>query len=160
MKKIFLFLISFFILTFILLSYLYTKKPVGLNQIVNYFNKIEYSSDPKNILEKEAKKQIGKVLSYDFSQGYYREGRPTDLTTGVCTDVVGDALKKINYPLKERVFNDIKKHPELYPDKPDKSINFRRTKNLNVYFKRFEKSLTTSLSKENLSHWHGGDLVI
>ena len=161
MKKIFLWILGIFILLFGLLSFIhFTVEPQKINKIINNFTQIKYDEDPKNILEKEAKKQIGKVLTYDFSQGYYKGGRPKDLTTGVCTDVVGDALKNLNYDLKNKVFNDIKRNPKLYQDTPDININFRRAKNLNVYFKRFEKTLTISLEKKDLKEWKGGDLVI
>ena len=161
MKKMFLWILGIFILLFGLLSFIHlTVEPQKINKIINDFIQIKYREDPKNILEKEAKKQIGKVLTYDFSQGYYKGGRPDDLTTGVCTDVVGDALKNLNYNLKSKVFNDIKKNQKMYQDTPDININFRRAKNLNVYFKRFEETLTTSLEKKDLKEWKGGDLVI
>ena len=161
MKKIFLWILGIFIFLFGLLTFIhFAVEPQKINKVINYFTQIKYNEEPKNLLEKEAKKQIGKVLTYDFSQGYYKGGRPKDLTTGVCTDVVGDALKELSYDLKLKVFNDIKKHSKLYPDTPDININFRRAKNLNVYFKRFEKTLTTSLGKKDLKEWRGGDLVI
>ena len=161
MKKFLLWILIIFILLFSFLTYAYFNiEPQKINKIINHFSQIKYDKEPKNLLEREAKKQIGKVVSYDFSQGYYKSGRPTDKTTGVCTDVVGDALKKLNYDLQNKVFNDIKKHPKLYPDTPDRNINFRRAKNLNVYFKRFEKSLTISLKKKDLQGWKGGDIVV
>ncbi len=161
MKKIFLFMIGLFVLLFGVLTFAYFNiKPQKINKIINYFTEIRYKNEPKNILEREAKKQIGKVITYDFSQRYYNSGRPLDKSTGVCTDVVGDALKSLGYDLRKKVFNDIKKHPKLYRDSPDININFRRAKNLNIYFKRFEKSLPLSFDKKYLKEWKGGDLII
>ena len=43
-------------------------------------------------------------------------------------------------------------------DQPDKNIDFRRVKNLKVYFEHAAVSLTTDLSK--IEEWQGGDIVI
>ena len=40
----------------------------------------------------------------------------------------------------------------------DKNIDFRRVKNLNIYFKRNSISLTTDLSK--IEEWQGGDIIV
>ena len=54
---------------------------------------------------------------------------------------------------------DIEKNPAAYGiEKPDKSIDFRRVKNLRVYFERTAVSLTCDVS--DISEWQGGDIVV
>ncbi len=113
----------------------------------------------KNTIEKKAMEQIGVVTKYDFKQGYYKNGRPDRKDIGVCTDVVGDALKDLGYDIRKLVFKDIKNFPKKYNDKPDININFRRAKDLNIYFKKYGKILPLDF-KENLKEWKGGDIVI
>ena len=59
----------------------------------------------------------------------------------------------------ELVNDDILKNRKNYSiDKVDKNIDFRRVRNLNVYFKNNCISLTTDLSK--IEQWQGGDIVV
>ena len=54
---------------------------------------------------------------------------------GVCTDVVAYALKEAGYDLMELVLNDIEIHGDMYDiEIPDQNIDFRRVKNLYVFF--------------------------
>ena len=54
---------------------------------------------------------------------------------------------------------DIVENKELYNiETIDKNIDFRRVKNLQVYFKRHAISLTTDLSQ--IEEWQGGDIVV
>lgn len=93
-----------------------------------------------------------------YKSKYYETGYPND-GYGVCTDVVGYALKKSGYDLRELVEKDIRKNPEDYRiDKPDKNIDFRRVKNLKVYFAHTAISLTTDVN--DIEQWQGGDIVI
>ena len=69
-----------------------------------------------------------------YKSRYYQTGYPDD-RYGVCTDVVGYALKKSGYDLRELVDEDIRTNPKDYDiDEPDKNIDFRRVKNLRIYF--------------------------
>ena len=46
---------------------------------------------------------------------------------------------------------------------PDPNIDFRRVKNLYVFFSKYAQKLTTDVipyDKENLEQWQGGDIVI
>ena len=65
---------------------------------------------------------------------YYPTGYPDD-NHGVCTDVVAFALKGAGYDLRELLDADIKASPSAYDiEIPDKNIDFRRVKNLQVWF--------------------------
>ena len=59
----------------------------------------------------------------------------------------------------ESIASDILENPENYQVvQRDKNIDFRRVKNLNVYFKRHALSLTLDIY--DLDKWQGGDIVI
>lgn len=81
--------------------------------------------------------------------------------TGVCTDVVIRAYRKLGIDLQQLVHEDMKKNFKLYPKKwgmkaPDKNIDHRRVPNLMTFFSRFGKSLP--LSKQ-ASDYLPGDVV-
>ena len=93
-----------------------------------------------------------------YKSRYYQTGYPDD-RYGVCTDVVGYALKKSGYDLRELVDEDIRKNPKDYDiDEPDKNIDFRRVKNLRIYFEHTATSLTTDVN--DIEQWQGGDIVV
>ena len=93
-----------------------------------------------------------------YKSKYYETGYPND-EFGVCTDVVAFGLKGAGYDLKELVNEDIKNDRENYSITTiDKNIDFRRVRNLKVYFKKNTISLTTSL--QEIDNWQGGDIVI
>ncbi len=57
------------------------------------------------------------------------------------------------------VNEDIKNNKELYDiDAVDKNIDFRRVKNLKVYFDNNAISLTTDIHE--IEEWQGGDIVV
>lgn len=63
------------------------------------------------------------------------------------------------YNLQILVDQDIRENPQSYQvEHPDKNIDFRRVRNLNVYFKRHALSLTLDIY--DLDKWQGGDIVI
>lgn len=89
---------------------------------------------------------------------YYATGYPDD-NHGVCTDVIAFALKGAGYDLMQLVDADIRAHPEAYDvDIPDRNIDFRRVKNLAVWFRRHANSLSTN--PNDTYEWQGGDVVI
>lgn len=93
-----------------------------------------------------------------YKSQYYNGGYPDD-GYGVCTDVVAFALKDAGYDLKDLVDEDIRKHPDEYDiEKPDPNIDFRRVRNLKVFFSRSAISLTTDISQ--IDQWQGGDIVV
>ncbi len=93
-----------------------------------------------------------------YKSKYYENGYPDD-NYGVCTDVVAFSLKDAGYDLMELVYNDIKNNRDKYDiDLIDKNIDFRRVRNLKVYFDNNAISLTTDI--KDISNWQGGDIVI
>lgn len=93
-----------------------------------------------------------------YKSKYYQTGYPDD-EYGVCTDVVANALKSAGYDLMELVWEDIIKNPYDYPlEEPDINIDFRRVKNLKVFFAHTAVSLTTDVT--DIEAWRGGDIVI
>jgi hypothetical protein len=93
-----------------------------------------------------------------YKSKYYQTGYPDD-QYGVCTDVVANAMKSAGYDLMELVQADIAKNPDDYDiEEPDANIDFRRVKNLKVYFAHTAVSLTTDVSQ--IEEWQGGDIVI
>jgi uncharacterized protein YijF (DUF1287 family) len=111
--------------------------------------------DQTDILE-NVKKYIATKPKYKSK--YYNTGYPND-EYGVCVDVVAFGLKDAGYDLMELVNEDIINNKSEYQiNKPDKKIDFRRVKNLRVFFKRNAKELT--LDVNDIANWQGGDIVI
>lgn len=93
-----------------------------------------------------------------YRSAYYAGGYPDD-GYGVCTDVVAYALLGAGYDLQRLVDEDIAADSGAYGiDAPDSAIDFRRVRNLAVYFKRNAQALTTDTS--DLEAWQGGDIVL
>ena len=93
-----------------------------------------------------------------YKSVYYGSGYPDD-QYGVCTDVVAFGALGAGYDLMELVSNDIEAHPGDYGiEEPDPNIDFRRVKNLKVYFEHTAVPLTTDVY--DISQWQGGDIVI
>jgi uncharacterized protein YijF (DUF1287 family) len=93
-----------------------------------------------------------------YKSKYYVGGYPDD-QYGVCTDVVANACLAAGYDLQQLVNQDIVDHPEEYDiEEPDPNIDFRRVRNLKVYFKRNAVELTTDIQRTE--EWQGGDIVI
>lgn len=94
-----------------------------------------------------------------YKSDYYIGGYPPT-GEGVCTDVIWAALENAGYDLKDMVDADIAAHPDAYPaiDEPDPNIDFRRVKNLAVFFERNALSLTTDV--KDIAAWQPGDIVV
>ena len=93
-----------------------------------------------------------------YKSKYYPTGYPDD-GYGVCTDVVANGMRQAGYDLMSLVQEDIRENPEGYEiADPDPSIDFRRVRNLKVYFAHTAIPLTTDLSQ--IEEWQGGDIVI
>jgi len=82
---------------------------------------------------------------------------------GVCSDVVIRTYRKVGIDLQKLVHEDMKAHFSSYPSmriwglsRPDTNIDHRRVPNLQVFFKRFGKSLRVT---SNPSNYLPGDLV-
>lgn len=94
-----------------------------------------------------------------YKSEYYEGGYPPD-DIGVCTDVIWRAFKNAGYSLKDMVTNDIQNNLEDYPDitKPDSNIDFRRVRNLHIFFSKYAQEYTLDYSK--IEQWQPGDIVI
>lgn len=93
-----------------------------------------------------------------YQSRYYAGGWPDD-GYGVCTDVVAFALRGAGYDLRELVNADIAAAPHAYGiAEPDGNIDYRRVRNLKIYFARHAAELTTDLS--DIAAWQGGDIVL
>ena len=93
-----------------------------------------------------------------YKSRYYKTGYPDD-GYGVCTDVVAYALKNAGYDLQVLVNADIREQPQDYMvAEPDANIDFRRVRNLKVFFSHTVAALTTDVSE--IEEWQGGDIVI
>ena len=93
-----------------------------------------------------------------YKSRYYKAGYPDD-GYGVCTDVVAYALKNAGYDLQVLVNADIREQPQDYMvAEPDANIDFRRVRNLKVFFSHTAAALTTDVSE--IEEWQGGDIVI
>ena len=94
-----------------------------------------------------------------YGSKYYAGGYPDD-GQGVCTDVIWNAFAAAGYDLKSLVDRDITENPDAYPEieKPDPNIDFRRVRNLRIFFERNAESLP--LDFKNPSDWQPGDIVV
>ncbi len=95
-----------------------------------------------------------------YKSAYYQGGYPPP-NEGVCTDVIWQAFKGSGYSLKDLVDKDIAENTSLYPGvhgKPDKNIDFRRVRNLLVFFKRHAENLTLDMNE--IAEWQPGDIVV
>ena len=130
-----------------------------------YFNIPEYISsvdkdgdgiDDQTDILNNAKKYIETKPKYKSE--YYDGGYPKG-EYGVCTDVVAISLLNSGYDLRELVNEHILANRDMYNiETVDKNIDFRRVRNLDVYFKDTVISLTTDIY--DIKEWQGGDIVV
>lgn len=95
-----------------------------------------------------------------YKSAYYAGGYPTD-NYGVCTDVIWHAFEAAGYCLKDMVDADIDaRHDEYFGEGEyaDPNIDFRRCRNLLVFFRAHADELTTSFSDPR--DWMPGDIVL
>lgn len=164
MKKIKFIFIIILILVIIYLLYIfnyiphkkYENKDFGIEK---YISNVDFDNDgiddETDILE-STKKYLATKPKYKSK--YYIGGYPDD-NYGVCTDVVSFGLKGAGYDLKKLVNEDINNHKDLYNiDIIDENIDFRRVKNLKIYFENNAIKLTNDIY--DISNWQGGDIVI
>ena len=159
-------IIPLLIILILIIYFLYTiniiphKKYTNTDfNIENYISKIDRDNDgidDQTDIINNTRKYIKTKPKYKSK--YYQTGYPND-EFGVCTDVVAISLKEAGYDLMELVNNHIKKNKELYDiEIIDKQIDFRRVKNLNIYFENTAISLTTNINE--IEKWQGGDIIV
>lgn len=94
-----------------------------------------------------------------YKSKYYAQTGYSNDEYGVCTDVVANAMKNAGYDLMWLVNEDILSHREDYEiEQPDPYIDFRRVRNLKVYFAHTAIPLTTDITE--IEEWQAGDIVI
>lgn len=134
----------------------YTNADFHIKTYVSLVDKDNDGLDDQSDILKSARKYIATKPKYKSK--YYDGGYPDD-KYGVCTDVVANGLLGAGYDLKELVNADILANREDYDIKNvDKNIDFRRVRNLKVYFEHTAISLTTDIY--DISAWQGGDIVV
>ncbi len=104
-----------------------------------------------------ARKDASNKPRYDSR--YFDTGYPPD-DIGVCADVIWRAFKEAGYNLRELIDEDIKNNIEKYPNvkRRDSNIDFRRVKNLKVFFDRYATVLTNDIKQ--IDEWMPGDIVV
>jgi uncharacterized protein YijF (DUF1287 family) len=173
MKKIFIFIICVFVIAITsLLCYknLFNEDPLSFIKPKVEIDNVRCTSDKnKNGIDDLDDIVVGArqeaVNKTKYKDAYYVGGYPPN-NEGVCTDVIWRALKYAGYDLKTAVDTDIKQNPKDYSESvktPDPNIDFRRVKNLKIFFKKYALSLTTEVipnDKKNLFQWQRGDIVV
>lgn len=165
-KKRFLFLVCFVILLFLFFSGLYVFNVIPHASYDNaYFHIETYKSsvDKDNDGIDDQTDILNGVREYiqtnpKYQSKYYETGYPND-GYGVCTDVVARGLLNAGYDLMELVHQDILENRSLYNiSQVDKRIDFRRVRNLEIYFQNHSINLTLDINA--ISEWQGGDIVV
>ena len=134
----------------------YTNKDFNIDTYISSVDNDNDGIDDQTDILKSAREYIASKPKYKSK--YYATGYPDD-EYGVCTDVVAFALLNAGYDLMNLVDEDIKNNRNDYDvDIVDKKIDFRRTQNLNIYFRHAAISLTTNIN--NIEQWQGGDIVV
>lgn len=134
----------------------YTGEDFGIDTYISAVDKDGDGIDDQTDILQNVRAYI--ATEPEYKSKYYGTGYPTD-GYGVCTDVVAQGLLHAGYDLMSLVNEDILAHPDMYDiDKPDANIDFRRVRNLIVYFVNQGISLTTDVSQ--IQEWQGGDIVI
>lgn len=163
MKKRFIyFIITFiFILLLLLIFYFLTRKTYTNEDfnIPNIKSNIDYDNDGIDDYTDIYLSALDYVKTKPkYKSKYYNGGFPND-NFGVCTDVVAFAFLNAGYNLRDLVDEDIRENMELYNiDKPDKNIDFRRVKNLKIFFDRNASTLTNDVNW--YMDFQKGDIVV
>lgn len=132
------------------------KYSLNVAQIQSSFDKDGDGIDDQTDILQGALEYIATRPKYKSK--YYQTGYSDD-EYGVCTDVVANALRSAGYDLMKLVQDDIVENPEDYDmEEPDANIDFRRVKNLEVYFSHTAIPITTDITE--IEEWQGGDIVI
>lgn len=157
---IFMFIIFIFIVILYFFNYIphkkYTNSDFDIETYISMIDKDNDGIDDQTDILKSARDYIKTKPKY--KSRYYNTGYPTD-KYGVCTDVVANALLNSGYDIMTLINRDIKNNKSDYNiDTIDKNIDFRRVRNLKVYFDKYAISLTTDIYE--IDKWQGGDIVV
>ena len=94
---------------------------------------------------------------------YWGSAYPPD-NVGVCADVIWRAFREAGYSLRYMVDRDIRQNTWRYPkiankqESRDSKIDFRRVRNLRIFFDAYALVLTTDIN--DVAAWQPGDIVI
>ncbi|MBO4326318.1 MAG: DUF1287 domain-containing protein [Clostridia bacterium] len=108
-----------------------------------------------------ARKDAENHPRYDAS--YQANGYPPD-DVGVCADVIWRSFREAGYSLRYMVDRDIRQNKWRYPmidsgkEKRDSKIDFRRVRNLRIFFDEYAIKLTNDI--DEIEEWQPGDIVI
>jgi len=134
----------------------YTNADFGIENYISAMDKDGDGIDDQTDILQNVRAYI--ATNPEYKSKYYAGGYPDD-GYGVCTDVVAQGLFYAGYDLRQLVDDDIVAHPDMYGlEKADHNIDFRRVRNLLVYFKNHAISLTTDIKE--ISQWQGGDIIV
>ena len=135
----------------------YDNEHFGIENYISQNDRDNDTIDDQTDILQSARDYISTKPMY--KSVYYATGYPDD-EYGVCTDVVGFALLNSGYDLMQEVNEHILANRELYPEieTPDKNIDFRRVRNLKIYFENTAEVLTNDVN--DITEWQGGDIVI
>lgn len=124
---------------------------------------VPYDANAQNFkLIDAAKAQIGVTLAYDSRyQRITYPGGDVPLVSGVCTDVVIRAYRRLGIDLQVLVHQDMSKAWKSYPRiwsnrNPDSNIDHRRVPNLATFFKRHGQVVDAS---HDVKNYLPGDII-
>ena len=110
----------------------FSNEDFGLDTWVSPFDADGDGVDDQTDVLQSARDYLATNPKYESR--YYLTGYPDD-EYGVCTDVVAFALRGAGYDLQALVDADIRANHDGYADEaPDPNIDFRRVRNLLVFF--------------------------
>ena len=124
--------------------------------------RVPVASTPVKQLLDAAIEQTKYTRSYDpaYSKIAYPNG-DVPIETGVCSDVVIRAFRKVGIDLQKEVHEDMARNFSAYPNRwglkrPDTNIDHRRVPNLMTYFQRKGKAIAITT---NAADYKPGDIV-
>lgn len=137
----------------------YTEEDFDIVRLTSSRDENQNGVDDYTDLLLGARRDAKNKPRYDGS--YHEGGYPPD-DVGVCTDVIWRAFAHAGYDLKALVDADIAAYAAEYPGLdetgPDPNIDFRRVRNLTVFFARHAESLT--LDTGDIAAFQPGDIVV
>lgn len=134
----------------------YTNSDFNINTYISSIDNDNDGIDDQTDILNSVREYIKTKPKYKSK--YYSTGYSND-EYGVCSDVVAFGLLNAGYNLMELVNEDIINNKNQYNiEVVDKNIDFRRVRNLKIYFERNSINLTTNIN--DISSWQGGDIVV
>ncbi|WP_353146904.1 DUF1287 domain-containing protein [Flavobacterium sp.] len=159
----------FFILS-LFLSFASCKKHESVSESTNFISKNQEISSikkPNTFSEKLSNAAI-QIIDKEviYTPNYVKLKYPNGdvpAKTGVCTDVIIRAYRKLNIDLQKEVHEDMVANFTKYPNlkkwglkTTDKNIDHRRVPNLEVFFSRKGKTLSIT---QNANDYKTGEIV-